>query len=94
MSENQVNASEEVSKKESNFPPPIIHVFFEEKRYTADVKAADTNLIGLPDGRVVKSSTAWMETYPPQHGKLVVVENPDMSKVYPATLVPENKLKM
>lgn len=67
-------------------PPPIIHIYFEDKQYTVDIEAYRTNLIGLPDGRVLQSAI-WMESYPPQHGKLSVVENPDNTKVVPATLV-------
>lgn len=67
-------------------PPPIIHIYFEDKEYTVDIEAYRTNLIGLPDGRVLQSAM-WLESYPPQHGKLSIVENPDNTKVVPATRV-------
>lgn len=94
MTENQVKYASSPQQDESisipvtewKKPPPIIHVFFEDKVYTVDIEAYQTNLIGLPDGRVLQTDM-WMESYPPKHGKLTIVENPDMSKVIQAMIV-------
>lgn len=77
MSDNQVQE-----------PELYISVFFEDKEYKVSMEAYQTNLIGLPDGRVLQANM-WMESYPPQHGQLRVVETPKMENVISAQFVAE-----
>lgn len=63
---------------------PIIQFKFEEKIYQVDIKAVETSIIELPDGRKV-GVHGWLESMPPMPISLQLLNKPNNKLAYLAT---------